>query len=418
MNELNPSSAGGRALLVVEPEFASEHIGVRRVVANYWERLLRLGFEVDLAIVVAGSLRRVSPAVAARTLEFITARSRGISMPAWSSNPRHARRPLRFRNSNAVPESPIDLRDAIVARCQARDYDVSVISNPWLCDQHMADEYFTHGIVYDLVPNLLVAQLLNFGAPTHDFANFSHAHHRGYQFYLDRIETILCISQSTKTDFLRFYEPEQSRVVLVDVPFDMSKFVGTKGLGPSIFGTVQGPSRPRVLLVNVLDPRKNIDHVTRALGKVAEGIPLEIDVVGRERLVQGRAESYLKALSESGANVTWHRTASDELLISLYRSADVLLFPSIYEGLGLPVLEAQSLGTPAVSSSGSSLGEINFNPSLLVAPDDWMDIKDKVASVLDGAIPTVRGEELADRVKTFLERNQRFEASVSQLVRR
>src|ERR1700712_1258968 len=96
----------------------------------------------------------------------------------------------------------------------------------------------------------------------------------------------------------------------------------------------------------------------------------------------------------------------------MYGACDVLLFPSLYEGLGLPILEAQSFGTPAISGSGSSLGEINFNPALFVDPQSTSDISRSVSSFLDGTAPVLKGAELVAATRSFLDEHHTFERTV------
>ena len=73
---------------------------------------------------------------------------------------------------------------------------------------------------------------------------------------------------------------------------------------------------------------------------------------------------------------------SDETLASLYRLAAVFVFPSLYEGFGLPPLEAMASGTPVVTSNVSSLPEVAGDAAVLVDPYDAVDIKDGIKRVL------------------------------------
>ena len=397
-------SAGTRraALLIVEPRFAVEHVGVRRVISHYWQRLAARGYAVDLAIAAGGHLHRISAAAAAETLVAITVR--------------HGEKTAR--------SGMLDLRDAVEQQIDTSEYEVSMITNPWLCDQLMPRLRFTHGVVYDLVPNLLAAQTMDFGTPNWVTAGFANAHHRGFEYFLAHVDTILCISESTRSDFLRYYSPEEAAEasgsdrpsgVIVDIPFDVDDFLEAQA--PAAVEPVARAQAPdaragatRVLLVNVLDPRKNIAQVSTALAAVSRHLPLEIDIVGSNRLPpELKPKTFLTQLASGGARVTWHENAPDELLTELYRNADILLFPSLYEGLGLPILEAQSLGTPCISSSGSSLGEVNLNPGLFVDPRDPADIAAVLAAYVAGEIEVLRGEALARRTRKFLAENRGFD---------
>jgi glycosyltransferase involved in cell wall biosynthesis len=73
---------------------------------------------------------------------------------------------------------------------------------------------------------------------------------------------------------------------------------------------------------------------------------------------------------------------SDDTLAALYRMAAVFVFPSLYEGFGLPPLEAMASGTPVVTSNVSSLPEVVGDAAVLVDPTDAMDIKEGIKRVL------------------------------------
>ncbi|HBQ2641482.1 TPA: glycosyltransferase, partial [Klebsiella pneumoniae] len=69
---------------------------------------------------------------------------------------------------------------------------------------------------------------------------------------------------------------------------------------------------------------------------------------------------------------------SDQELASLYKSAEFLLFPSLYEGFGLPVIEAMACGTPVITSNTTSLVEISKNAALLVNPNSTDAIRSSI----------------------------------------
>jgi glycosyltransferase involved in cell wall biosynthesis len=108
-----------------------------------------------------------------------------------------------------------------------------------------------------------------------------------------------------------------------------------------------------VLSVGTLEPRKNLARVVEA----AAGVGKELRVVGAE--------------GWGGVKVDgWVGRVSDEELAALYRGARCLVYPSLYEGFGLPVLEAMACGTPVVTSRGGATEEIAGDAAVLVDPLD------------------------------------------------
>jgi len=346
------------ALLIVERDFLNTHVGVRQVILFYWRRLEKAGYQVRLATPVDGTFQVAKPL---KLAEVVHATNRGRSdAPDWRSTdgPDVWERAVRDRRAAEIVKWSAE-------RISTRDFSISIVTNPWLCANGFPDERFSAGIVYDMVPNLLACGALRLGT-VNDVYSFANAHDIGYRIYQRRADTILAISESARADFLAFYSAEEElrAVTRVVIPFDPPAF-------PTMRARQKLPQeRRKLLLVNVLDPRKNFATVERTVKLAMRDAAFDIDIVGRERMSEQDTRSFFAKLGQFGAHVRWYRTASDACLNRLYADADALLFPSFYEGLGLPILEAQAHGTPVISSNTSSCGEINLNPHLTFYPTD------------------------------------------------
>jgi glycosyltransferase involved in cell wall biosynthesis len=112
-----------------------------------------------------------------------------------------------------------------------------------------------------------------------------------------------------------------------------------------------------VLAVGTLEPRKNLQRVIEATDRLG----LELRVVG--------AEGW-GAVDPRGDRVTWQGEVADEELARQYRGAMCLVYPSLYEGFGIPVLEAMACGTPVVTSAGGATEEVAGGAAVLVDPLD------------------------------------------------
>jgi glycosyltransferase involved in cell wall biosynthesis len=132
--------------------------------------------------------------------------------------------------------------------------------------------------------------------------------------------------------------------------------------------------------VGTLEPRKNLPTLLRALERLRAslGEPPLLVVVGREGWGPVNVAQQLRALD--GA-VRFAGHTSDEELVALYHAATVFVFPSLYEGFGLPVLEALAAGCPVVSTTTPSIAEAAGEAALLVDPRDHVAMAEAIASL-------------------------------------
>jgi len=130
-----------------------------------------------------------------------------------------------------------------------------------------------------------------------------------------------------------------------------------------------GLRRPFALYVGALEPRKNLPALIAAFSKIASSIPHQLVIVGKRGWGY---EEIFQAVKRENLDHRIHFPGfmPDEDLPSIYNSADFFVFPSFYEGFGLPVLEAMHCGCPVITSNTSSLSEIAADAALLVDPYD------------------------------------------------
>ena len=394
-----------RALLIVEPDFLNVHVGIRRITLYFWARLLERGYAVSVATAGKDGLHLCeAPPLASLEME-ISAREEHNDEPLWVTgqpltlepDQQQDKRSVRLPVVNAGPLESVN------------HFDVSLVANPWLCTNGLPPGRITAGVVADMVPNLMALGVLRLNAFL-DVYPFARAHDAGYQLYLDRADRICCISESTRDDFALVYRLERNDPrLVVCIPYADRPAI-------EVTGRTESRTTPRVLLVNVLDHRKNFATIGKALASVARQQRVAIDVVGRERIPIAEAARFLQDLAALGLEVRWFRGPSDVCLERLYADADVLLFPSIYEGLGLPILEAQSLGTPVISSDSSSCVEVNMNPSLAISPCEPELLAEKTLDVVLGRSEVLRAAALQQACSSYLSARNSIDVFLPSLV--
>lgn len=161
--------------------------------------------------------------------------------------------------------------------------------------------------------------------------------------------------------------------------------------------------RPVILALAHIDPRKNTARVIEAFALFAQGFPLayQLVLVGIPLFAQS---FFLKQAQELGVSeqVSFIGFVPEEDLVALYNLAEVFLYPSLYEGFGLPILEAMACGTPVVTSRAGSIPEVAGDAVLWVDPYS-------VESISLGMIELVTNKQLAQYLRAAgLEQAKRF----------
>jgi glycosyltransferase involved in cell wall biosynthesis len=192
---------------------------------------------------------------------------------------------------------------------------------------------------------------------------------------------IIAVSGATKADLVRTLHVPSAKiaVVLHGVRPDLRRPPET--VIAAALGRLAIP-RPYILFLGTVQPRKNLQRLIRAFGRVvAAGLPHTLVIAGRLGWLTGAIQAEVDAQG-LGARVHFPGYIADADVPSLYAGADTFAFPSLYEGFGMPALEAMACGVPLVAANTTSLPEIVGDAGLLVDPLDEGAIADALIAVL------------------------------------
>ncbi len=142
-------------------------------------------------------------------------------------------------------------------------------------------------------------------------------------------------------------------------------------------------TRPFILTVGVLEPRKNQIILLDVLRRLhQQGRQMELVIIGREgwHWTNPLATPEYKDLRPHVRILT---DVSDADLVEFYNRAKLFIYPSFYEGFGLPILEAMACGTPVIASNASSMPEVAGTAALLADPHDWQSFAAQALRVLE-----------------------------------
>jgi len=198
----------------------------------------------------------------------------------------------------------------------------------------------------------------------------------------ERADGILTDSEATRRDVIELLgvAPERVTTVLLGVSgaFTPTAAPGEREILRAKYGL---GDRPTVLAVGTVQPRKNYERLIEAVDRVRASLDVDLVIAGKPAWL---SESVLEAAATRD-HVRILGFVDDADLPALYRQAAVLAFPSLYEGFGLPPLEAMACGTPVVASSASSVPEAVGDAGLLLDPRDTALWADALSTVLTDA---------------------------------
>ena len=197
-----------------------------------------------------------------------------------------------------------------------------------------------------------------------------------------RAERLVAISESTRRDVCERFGVDPARIDVIPLAAD-DRFSPAPADAVAALRARLDLTAPFVLYVGSNKPHKNLVRLVEAFRIVAEARPdLRLVVAGvwDPRYEEPRARARDLGL---GQRVRFLGPVADADLPALYSAARVFAFPSLYEGFGLPVLEAMRCGAPVVTSATSSLPEVVGDAGITVDPNDAAAIADALARVID-----------------------------------
>lgn len=138
--------------------------------------------------------------------------------------------------------------------------------------------------------------------------------------------------------------------------------------------------RPYILAAGKLSPRKNVASIIKALAAVKDKVPYDLITVGGDGWDMGQ----IKELGETygiADRVYFAGYVSDQELKELYAKASIFIYPSLFEGFGLTILEAMACGAPVITSNTSSIPEVAGKAALLIDPSSVQELQEAIINI-------------------------------------
>lgn len=215
-------------------------------------------------------------------------------------------------------------------------------------------------------------------------------------------QSILCISEHTKRDLMEYYAVPESKIIVTYLAAELNADLS--------YGEEPIPERPYFLYVGNRAPYKNFDGLLQALSHiVASQSEFALCIVGSPLTDE---EYRMIADLKLSQYIEYYGHVNDNHLAKLYRCSLAFVYPSLYEGFGIPPLEAMQCGTIVVASDTSSIPEVVGDAGILFDPHRIKDLTEILLGVLNGS--SMREDIIAkgyQRAKEFC-----WEKTVNQTV--
>lgn len=213
-----------------------------------------------------------------------------------------------------------------------------------------------------------------------------------------RADRIVAVSECTKRDIVRLFGIDPAKIEVIYQGCD--EMFAERRSAAELDRAAREYGLPERYLLNVgtLEERKNLLEVVQAL----EHLPAEIHLVavGGRTAYTARVERYAAEHGLTDRIHLLHKVTYRDLPL-LYARAEVMVYPSRYEGFGIPIIEALNAGIPVVAATGSCLEEAGGPDQLYDSPDDPAELARAVSRILDD--PELR-RTLAERGRAYVER--------------
>jgi len=193
----------------------------------------------------------------------------------------------------------------------------------------------------------------------------------------------ITVSRTVKKDAVRFSKVDAEKITPIYNGYESNifKVIQDKEYLQEIMDKYKLPEK-FILWVGQLYPPKNFGNILRALALIRDKIPHKLVVVGEERW---KSQGDIKLIDELqlGDRIQFTGWVTHDGLPAIYNKAELFVFPSLYEGFGIPLLEAMACGCPVLTSKTGSPPEVVNGAALLVDPQDPNEIAEGIIRILE-----------------------------------
>lgn len=252
-------------------------------------------------------------------------------------------------------------------------------------DLYHATEFLNFDNKLNIPQILTVHDLTMIKFPQHRGSGISGRHGRMLRRACENASTIISISNTTRNDIISYFKTPPAKIkVIYNGVGEVFRPLKDKKRTRAILKEKYRIDFPYILFVGTIEPRKNIANLLKAFAKLSsdqEFRNYHLILIGKKGWNTAEIETTYHSLSVR-PKIHFLNYISESDLPLFYNCASLFCYPSLYEGFGLPPLEAMACGTPVLTSDISSLPEITGKAARLVSPVDYEAVFQGMKKVL------------------------------------
>jgi glycosyltransferase involved in cell wall biosynthesis len=220
---------------------------------------------------------------------------------------------------------------------------------------------------------------------------------------IQECDALITVSEWSKKDILKFLPIDSNKIFVTPLAADDKYKPLDKEKCKSLLAERYDINNPFILYIGGFSARKNVKLLITAFSKIYKKLDKAYDlvIVGATR-DQGLYLSEFANNLELASRIKFTGFAPEEHLPVLYNACDVFVYPSLYEGFGLPPLEAMNCGTPVITSNLTSIPEVVGDAGILINPYEENELIDALLKVLgDSTLREEYSQKGLERAKNF-----------------
>ena len=265
---------------------------------------------------------------------------------------------------------------------------VEYFAYPFIVKKKVIKDNVKHVTRQDLAFLLDLVDLKKTIVTCHDIIPIAYYHTRNpiWKFNakgLKKAEKIITVSEFSKKDISKYIKYPEEKIEIIPPAVDHNLYYQNRNKAVLKKYRIEETEKV-VLYVGAEEPRKNIQFLINSLSKLKNRIPqVKLLKVGMPNYI-GVREKLLKHIESLNLqkDVIFTGYVSESELAEIYNAVDLFVFPSLYEGFGMPPLEAMACGTPVITSNTSSLPEVVGDAAIVVDPYDANKLVEEMYQLL------------------------------------